>query len=42
MERFDELSKMLAASVSRRESLRAIGVGLAGAALPAVRCQARP
>jgi Stigma-specific protein, Stig1 len=33
MERLDELSKMLAASVSRRESLRTIGVVLAGAAL---------
>ena len=33
MERLDELSKLLAASVSRRESLRTIGVVLAGAAL---------
>ncbi len=33
MERLDELSKLLAASVSRRESLRSIGVVLAGAAL---------
>jgi hypothetical protein len=30
MERLDELSKLLAASVSRRESLRSIGVVLAG------------
>jgi Stigma-specific protein, Stig1 len=35
MERLDELSKLLAASVSRRESLRTIGVVLAGAALSA-------
>jgi hypothetical protein len=33
MERLDELSKLLAASASRRESLRSIGVVLAGAAL---------
>jgi hypothetical protein len=33
MERLDELSKLLAASVSRRESLRSIGGVLAGAAL---------
>lgn len=33
MERLDELSKMLAASVSRRESLRSIGIVLAGAVL---------
>ena len=33
MERLDELSKLLAVSVSRRESLRSIGVVLAGAAL---------
>jgi hypothetical protein len=33
MERLDELSKSLATSVSRRESLRTIGVVLAGAAL---------
>jgi Stigma-specific protein, Stig1 len=33
MERLDELSKLLAVSVSRRESLRTIGVVLAGAAL---------
>jgi hypothetical protein len=33
MERLDELSKLLAASVSRRESLRSIGVVLAGVAL---------
>jgi hypothetical protein len=33
MERLDELSKLLAASVSRRESLRSIGLVLAGAAL---------
>jgi len=33
MEHLDELSKLLAASVSRRESLRSIGVVLAGAAL---------
>jgi hypothetical protein len=33
MERLDELSKLLAASVSRRESLRSIGVVLAGAVL---------
>jgi hypothetical protein len=33
MERFDELSKLLAESVSRRESLRSIGVALAGAML---------
>jgi hypothetical protein len=33
MERLDELSKLLAASVSRRESLRSIGAVLAGAAL---------
>jgi hypothetical protein len=32
MERLDELSKLLAASVSRRESLRTIGTVLAGAA----------
>src|SRR5262249_38960771 len=33
MERLDELSKLLAASVSRRESLRRIAVVLAGSAL---------
>ena len=33
MERLDELSRLLAASVSRRESLRTIGVVLAGATL---------
>ena len=33
MERLDEISKLLAASVSRRESLRTIGVALAGATL---------
>jgi len=33
MERLDELSKLLAMSVSRRESMRSIGVALAGAAL---------
>jgi hypothetical protein len=33
MERLDELSKLLAVSVTRRESLRSIGVVLAGAAL---------
>jgi hypothetical protein len=33
MERLDELSKLLAVSVSRRESLRTIGIFLAGAAL---------
>jgi stigma-specific protein Stig1 len=33
MERLDELSKLLAASVSRRESLRSIGAIVAGAAL---------
>ena len=33
MERLDELSKLLAESVSRRESLRSIGVVLAGAVL---------
>jgi hypothetical protein len=33
MERLDELSKLLAVSVSRRESLRSIAVVLAGAAL---------
>jgi hypothetical protein len=33
MERLDEFSKLLAESVSRRESLRSIGVVLAGAAL---------
>jgi len=33
MERLDEFSKLLAASVSRRESLRSIGVVLAGAVL---------
>jgi hypothetical protein len=33
MERLDEFSKLLAESVSRRESLRTIGVVLAGAAL---------
>ena len=33
MERLDELSKLLAVSVSRRESLRSIGVVLAGAVL---------
>jgi hypothetical protein len=33
MERLDELSKLLAVSVSRRDSLRSIGVVLAGAAL---------
>jgi hypothetical protein len=33
MDRLDELSKLLAASVSRRESLRSIGVVLAGTAL---------
>ena len=31
MERLDELSKLLARSVSRRESLRGIGTVLAGA-----------
>ena len=33
MERLDEFSKLLAASVSRRESLRTIGAVLAGAVL---------
>ena len=33
MERLDELSKLLAANVSRRESLRSIGAIVAGAAL---------
>jgi hypothetical protein len=33
MERLDKLSKLLAASVSRRDSLRTIGAALAGAAL---------
>ena len=33
MERLDELSKLLAESVSRRESLRSIGAVLAGAVL---------
>ena len=33
MERLDEFSKLLAKSVSRRESLRSIGAAIAGVAL---------
>jgi hypothetical protein len=46
MERLDELSKLLAASVSRRESLRRIGAFAAGAVLGplglSTACAARP
>jgi len=35
-ERFDDLAKALASGVSRREALRKIGVGLAGAVLAGV------